>query len=180
MSQIPDQHDDSRTQLTLLWTSAQPMVMAFISSMVPNQADAEDVLQRTAYDIARNFEQYDPERPFVAWAVGIAKYKVLEYRRDAGRQRVVFNDAALEHIADAYGDRPEVLAEQSHALAQCMAKLNEKASSLVELRYAQGLKPVDIAKQIGTSPNTVSNALSRIRESLRNCIKRQQKMEGTR
>ncbi|MFK7790385.1 MAG: sigma factor [Phycisphaeraceae bacterium] len=93
--------DDSRTRLTLLWTTAQPMVMAFISSMVPNHTDAEDVLQRTAYDIATNFEQYDPDRPFIAWAIGIAKYKVLDYRRDMSRSKVVFNDAALESIADA-------------------------------------------------------------------------------
>jgi len=177
MSQTPRQPDDSRTQLTLLWTAAQPMVMAFIGSMVPNHADAEDVLQRTAYDIATHFEQYDPDRPFIAWAIGIAKYKVLDYRRDAGREKVVFNDAALEHIADAYADRPEELSEQAHALRQCMAKLTDKGQSLIEMRYTQGLMPAEIAVRIGTSTNTVSNALSRIRESLRNCIKRLQRAE---
>ena len=170
--------DDSRTRLTLLWTSAQPMVMAFIGSMVPHHADAEDVLQRTAYDIATNFEQYDPEKPFIAWAIGIAKYKVMDYRRDASRSRVVFNDAALEQIATAYAEESEQLSEQSRALRQCMAKLSDKARSLVELRYMQNLKPLAIAKQIGASANTVSNALSRVRESLRNCIKRQQQSEG--
>jgi len=166
--------DDSRTRLTLLWTSAQPMVMAFIGSMVPHHADAEDVLQRTAYDIATNFEQYDPDRPFIAWAIGIAKYKVLDYRRDASRSKVVFNDAALEHLADAYAEDADQLSEQARQLRQCMDKLADKARSLIELRYMQGLRPHAIAKQIGTSANTVSNALSRVRETLRDCIKRQQ------
>lgn len=172
MSKEPTpQPDDSRTRLTLLWTSAQPMVMAFIGSMVPNQADAEDVLQRTAYDIATNFEQYDPARPFVAWAIGIAKYKVLDYRRDAGRNRVVFNEAALEQVAHVYAEDADALTEQSRLLRQCMAKLSDKARSLVELRYMQGLKPAAIAKQVGSTANTISNALSRVRMSLRDCIK---------
>ena len=175
MSKEPThQPDDSRTRLTLLWTSAQPMVMAFIGSMVPNQADAEDVLQRTAYDIATNFEQYDADRPFVAWAIGIAKYKVLDYRRDASRSKIVFNDAALENIADAYSEQAEALGEQFRALRDCMEKLSDKARSLIELRYMQGLKPIAIAKQIGSNANTVSNALSRVRISLRDCINRAQ------
>ncbi|MFK7789806.1 MAG: sigma-70 family RNA polymerase sigma factor, partial [Phycisphaeraceae bacterium] len=71
------------------------------------------------------------------------------------------------------------LSEQSRHLRQCMDKLSDKAHSLVELRYMQGLKPLAIAQQIGSSANTVSNALSRVRETLRDCIKRQQQSEGT-
>jgi len=174
-----DQPDDSRTQLTLLWTQAQPTVASFIRSMVPHHADAEDVLQRTAYDIATNFEQYDTDRPFVAWAIGIAKYKVLDYRRDKGREKTVFNNAALEHLAVAYAQQSEALGEHSHALRSCLEKLSFKARSLVELRYMQNLKPAEIAAQVGTTPNTVSNALSRTRESLRQCIERHGRREGT-
>lgn len=174
MSKPPNQPDDSRTRLTLLWTSAQPMVAAFIGSMVPNHADAEDVLQHTAYDIATNFEQYDPDLPFIAWAIGIAKYKVLNYRRDTSRSKIVFNDAALEQIASVYTDDADTLSEQSRLLSKCMDKLSGKGRSMIELRYTQNLKPAAIAKQIGASANTVSNALSRIRETLRNCVKKQQ------
>ena len=174
-----DHPDNSRTQLTLLWTAAQPTVAAFIRSMVPHLADAEDVLQRTAYDIATNFEQYDPERPFVAWAIGIAKFKVLDYRRDKGREKTVFNDAALEHIAVAYVKQSDALERHSHALQSCLEKLSFKARSLVELRYTQNLKPAQIAAQVGTSANTVSNALSRTREALRQCIERHSRREGS-
>lgn len=177
---MPDPHEnanDSRTRLTLLWTQAQPVVMAFIRSMVPNAADAEDVLQRTAYDIATSFDDYDPQRPFVAWAIGIAKYKVLEYRRDAGRQREVFNDAALEHLAVAYADRADAMSDHARALRDCLNKLSDKARLLIEMRYMQNLRPATIAERIGTTANTVSNALSRTREALRDCIERAQRRQ---
>ena len=61
-----------------------------------------------------------------------------------------------------------------------MGKLSSKGRSLIELRYSQDLKPAEIARQIGTSPNTVSNALSRVREKLRDCVKRRQQSGGAR
>ena len=168
----PSRDKSSRTRLTLLWTQSQPVVMAFIRSMVANQDDAEDVLQQTAYDIATHFDDYDENRPFTAWAIGIAKYKVLAYRRDSGRNREVFNNDALEQIAVAYVEQSKALGENAKALEHCLQKLSEKARTLVELRYTQGLKPASIAEQIGTTSSTVSNALSRTRESLRTCIRR--------
>ncbi|MEO0475028.1 MAG: sigma-70 family RNA polymerase sigma factor, partial [Planctomycetota bacterium] len=172
--------NESRTRLTLLWTQAQPSVMAFVRSMVPNPADAEDVLQQTAYDIATNFEQYDDSRPFVAWAIGIAKYKVLDYRRDRGRGRMVLTGDAVEHLANAYIDEADVLSANGRALHDCIEKLSDKARSLIELRYTQDLKPAAIAQRVGTSPNVVSNALSRTRQVLRNCIERARDREASR
>ena len=40
---------DKLTQITLLWTNAQPSVMAFIRSITPQLADAEDILQETDF-----------------------------------------------------------------------------------------------------------------------------------
>ncbi len=161
----------------MLWTQSQPVVMAFIRSMVAHQDDAEDVLQQTAYDIATHFDDYDADRPFVAWAIGIAKYKILAYRRDSGRSREVFNNAALDQIATAYAEQSDQLSENARALDHCLQKLSDKARTLIELRYTQGLKPASIAEQIGTTPSTVSNALSRTRESLRTCIRRRHERE---
>lgn len=176
----PHEPDPSRTRLTLLWTRAQPSVMAFVRSMVPNPVDAEDVLQQTAYEIATNFEEYDDERPFIAWAIGIARYKVLDYRRDRGRGRMVLTGDAIEHLANAYIDQSEALNANSRALQECLDKLSDKARSLIELRYTQDLKPAAIAQRVGTSPNVVSNALSRAREVLRNCIERTRSQEEAR
>lgn len=179
MSDSSNTPDASRTQLTLLWTQAQPLVMAYIRSMVHHHSDAEDVLQRTAYDIATHFDAYDPDRPFIAWALGIAKYKVMDYRRDLSREQVVFTDAALDSLNHAYASSASDLEDNAKALHDCLRKLSDKARTLVELRYLQNLKPAEIAQQIGTSANTVSNALSRTRQALRDCISRTNRREGT-
>ena len=61
------------TDLTLHWTRAQPVVAGFISSMVPDFNDAEDILQRVALVIVKKFNQYDKNKLFLVWAMGIAK-----------------------------------------------------------------------------------------------------------
>ena len=89
-------HADRTTEITLLWTAAQPSVLAFIRSVTPQLSDAEDILQETAKQIVARFEEYDPTRPFAAWAIGVARYKVMEWRRKEGRRDLPLDDEAIE------------------------------------------------------------------------------------
>ena len=62
-------------EITVLWTRAHPAVSAFISSMVPDFQDADDILQQVAVAIVQNYDRYNKERSFVSWAIGIAEYE---------------------------------------------------------------------------------------------------------
>lgn len=52
--------------------------------MVPNINDARDVLQETAVALWQSIAHYDPARPFVAWARGIALNKAKMFNRFCG------------------------------------------------------------------------------------------------
>lgn len=67
-------------ELAALWTSAQPVVAAFIRVLVPRHDDSDELLQETAVVLVRRFQEYDRHRSFVGWAIGIAKMKVLTYQ----------------------------------------------------------------------------------------------------
>ena len=60
-------------RMTIEWTRAQVSVGRFIRSFVRNRAEADDVLQEVALVIVDRFETWDSNRPFVAWALGIAE-----------------------------------------------------------------------------------------------------------
>ncbi len=85
-------------QLTVEWTKAQPVVAAYISSLVPDFHDAEDILHQVAVTLVQKFDQYDRQRPFVAWAIGIAKYEVLKHRRKIATDKHVFGNDLVEQI----------------------------------------------------------------------------------
>lgn len=167
---MPDQN--KLTEFTLLWTKAQPVVMAYIRSVTPQLADAEDILQETARQITTRFDEYDPQRPFGPWAMGVAKYKVLEWRRRQKKAAMLFDDDALEAIHFSYTDPKVDWGETGRAIDQCLKKASPAAEKLLVMRYLEDLKPADIARLTKSTANSVSVRLSRARDALRDCIER--------
>jgi len=159
-------------QFAAMWTAAQPTISAFIRTLVRDYQQADEVLQRVAVTLVRKFDQYDRSRPFGAWAVGVAKYEVLYYRRERATDRHLFDNDIVEQIASRY----QVLAEDvdpiREALKLCLEQLKGRSKRAIELRYRRGLKSSDIADEMSLSAGAVRMLLCRVRESLRRCIDR--------
>ena len=167
---------DKLTEFSLLWTQAQPAVMAFIRSVTPQLADAEDILQDTARQVASRFEEYDPNRPFGPWAMGVAKYKVMEWRRNQKKVAMLFDEEAIEAIHFSYSERKVDWHERRRAIDLCLKKASPAAEKLLVLRYLEDLKPAEIAKRLNTTANSVSVRLSRARDALKECLEK--RLEG--
>jgi RNA polymerase sigma-70 factor (ECF subfamily) len=159
-------------QFAALWTAAQPTIAGFIRTLIPDYLQADEVLQRVAVTLVRKFDQYDSSRAFTSWAVGVAKYEVLYFRRERATDKHLFGDDIVEQIASRY----EVLAEQidpvRDALRHCLDKLEGRSKRVIELRYRRGMKSAAIAEEMRLSSGAVRMLLCRVRETLRNCIER--------
>lgn len=159
-------------QFAALWTAAQPMIAAFIRTLIPDYQQADEVLQRVAVTLVRKFDQYDVNRSFSAWAVGVAKYEVLYYRRERATDKHLFGDDIVEQIASRY----EVLAEDvdpvREALRYCLDQLKGRSKRVIDLRYRRGMKSHAIAEEMTLSSGAVRMLLCRVRETLRRCIER--------
>jgi RNA polymerase sigma-70 factor (ECF subfamily) len=157
-------------QFAVLWVGAQATLTAFIRSLVPDFQQAEDVLQRVAVTLVRKFDQYDPQRPFAAWAIGVAKYEVLYFRRERATDRHVFDDEIVDKIALSY-QRFAVEADPfREALERCVEKLDGRSKQAIELRYAKGLNSPAVAERMRLSPGAVRMLLCRARQALKQCI----------
>ncbi len=165
-------------EFTRLWTKAQPAVSAFVSSMIRDYNQAEDVLQQVSIALLDNFEQYDPDRSFVAWAIGVAKLEVLSHRRKSATDRHVFDSQAIEMVADAFVDVESEFGGISEALSKCLSSVQGRTREVFDLRYAHELKPDEIAERMNMRPNHVSVLLHRARNFLRRCIKRRIMVTG--
>jgi RNA polymerase sigma-70 factor (ECF subfamily) len=164
-------------QFAALWVKAQPILTAFVRSLVHDFQQTEEVLQRIAVTLVRKFDQYDASRPFAAWAIGVAKFEVLYYRRERATDRHVFNDEIVDEIALSY-QRFAVEADPfREALERCLQQLDGRSKTAVHLRYASGLKSPAVAREMGLSPGAVRMLLCRIRQSLKECI--EQRVQDT-
>jgi RNA polymerase sigma-70 factor, ECF subfamily len=158
-------------EATRLWTLAVPTVSAFVTSLVRDFQDRDEILQETAVAVMESFDRYDSSQSFMGWAIGIARNQVRLYFRRKSRERLAFDSDAVEALAQAF--------VESHAkdqrldyLTECVEGLEAKARELCRLRYERDLKPAAIGEQIGMGANAVAKALERIRERLRECIER--------
>lgn len=170
--------DDQTAEATRLWTLAQPTVSAFVTSLVREIRDRDDILQEVAVAVMESFESYDHSRPFVAWTIGITRNQVGLYYRRKGRERLVFDQQAMEQLEQAFAEvRPREIRILDY-LEECIQLLQGRARSLCELRYEHDLKPLAIASKLGMSANGVAKALQRTRELLRECVEKKASVDG--
>ena len=167
---------NSPEQFTRCWTEAQPKLAGYINALVPDFQEAEDLLQDVAVILLCKFPEYDPQRPFIAWAIGITKREVLMARRCHARNFLCYRTDLLERISEAYEELTPELEERSRALKECLRQVQGRASELLKLRYEEGLKPNAIAGCVGMAVVAVRVMLSRTRAGLRECIERKMKL----
>jgi RNA polymerase sigma-70 factor (ECF subfamily) len=158
---------------------AERRIFAYILTLLPHRADAEDVLQEVSVIMWEKFEELAPPEDFVAWGCRIAYYRVRDHRRSQRRQRVVFSEAMLEHVAGAMaGSATLRLDERSEALAHCLEKLDGRDRDLLSERLKEGASVRSTAERFGRSVDVVYKALARIRRALHDCVARTLAAEG--
>jgi RNA polymerase sigma-70 factor, ECF subfamily len=160
-----------RAQLAVDWERARTAVFAQLLAGIGSFHDAEDVLQEVAVSVAKNYGSYDPARPFVAWALGIARNHMLMYFRRYHRSRLVFSDQLMATV----GQHLEKLSENSvdrrrEELHHCLSQLESRQRRLIEMRYSSGLTIDKIAESLGKSVTAVKGSLHRVRKALERCI----------
>lgn len=176
----PD-HDSITSQrkaLARLWVSAQPTLMSFITAGVRDFHAAQDLLQDTAEAVAEGFDDYDPARPFTAWALGIARNKVLMHYRRTQRDERVFSGDLLDALAAAHERLEPRFDPMREALHHCLKHPTERNRQILHMRYVEDLAPAEIAERLGMKKNAVLTALHRIRRALAECIEQRIAITG--
>lgn len=170
--------NQKREEFTHHWLEVEPSVSAYVFASISGFHDAEDVVQRIAQELARRFDEYDSSRPFVGWALWIAKSRVIDFYRAQDRRRVVFSDELLGQLADTIARQADVRSQRREALEACLQELPPKSRRLLDLRYVEELSATEMAEETGTTSGSVRVLLSRVRTALANCIERRLAMES--
>jgi RNA polymerase sigma-70 factor (ECF subfamily) len=163
---------DPGQDFVALFLAHQPRIYAFIISLVPNRSDADDLLQETGLTLYQKFPTFEPGTDFVAWACRIAQYKILDFGKRRGRDRVRFSTEILELIADEHLQRSEQIKLRLTALDGCLAKLPARDRELLGQCYQSKTTTKEVAEAIGRPVDTIYKGLRRIRSLLYDCIQR--------
>jgi RNA polymerase sigma-70 factor (ECF subfamily) len=146
-------------------------LFGYVFAMAANWDDAQEIMQRLRIRIWEQFDQYDPARPFGAWARAIAYYLVLAFRKEKSRQREYFTERILQLLDETYEATGGQLADSRDALVECLGKLSVDKQKLVTEYYSPG-GPAALERSSGKTANALRQAVHRIRRLLHDCVDR--------
>jgi RNA polymerase sigma-70 factor, ECF subfamily len=153
-----------------LFLRSEREVFRYVAALVPNVADAEDIVQQTALTLWEKFDAYDPSRPFTPWACRFALNKARQWIERRQRWQTLLQDGLAEELAQRREElRPELEVRLKH-LEGCIGKLPKDQRSLVEGYYYHRTEIEKVAENHGRTVEATYKALQRIRAALQICI----------
>ncbi|HJQ81193.1 MAG TPA: sigma-70 family RNA polymerase sigma factor [Lacipirellulaceae bacterium] len=168
-------------QFVTLLGAHERNLFAYVYALTASWQDAEEVMQRVRIRIWQQFDQYDVEKPFEAWARAIAYYLVMAYRKEKSRQREFFTEAVLESVSNEFDKHLRNADDRRDALLRCLDKLGQRRRELVTTYYSATPRTSEaIAATLSMTPGALRQAIFRIRKVLHECVARTIHAEASR
>jgi RNA polymerase sigma-70 factor, ECF subfamily len=164
-------------EFALLFSRHARQIYAYILTIVPNWADAEDVFQETSSILWEKFGEFKSGSNFRAWACQVAYYRAIWFWQRQKKVAVPFSHEFFVQVASETTTQNEVLESQHIALADCVNRLPAIDRELIHLCYTPGMTIKQAAIDLGRSPDAAYKALKRIHRELFDCVESHMKNE---
>ncbi len=140
----------------------EPRLDRFYSQFGVPEADRDDLFQETCIRLYRAAASYDAQRPFMPWALTVARRVMLNWHRTL-KPTVPLDEA--RDVADD-GQRQPVARAESDLWRFAQDRLPTADHELLWLRYGEDLEPSEIAAVTGRTAVHVRVLLHRARGAL--------------
>jgi RNA polymerase sigma-70 factor (ECF subfamily) len=156
-------------------TDIQMPLRLYVHSLMPGNAAAQDVVQQANATLWKKREDFTHGTNFKAWAFSVARYEVLNYRKQQARDsRLVFGEELEQIFADDLSERDDDTDLRHEALNGCLEKLRPQDRELLLHRYTATAGTLDdFAASAGRSVGGLKVTLHRLRNALLGCIEKQ-------
>lgn len=143
----------------------QNKLFAYVSHIVYNRTDAEEIIQDTFLKVYNKIKSVDTGQKFSSYIFAIARNTAISYlrtrKKDISLEKVVLADEEediYENLADSENRRTVICA---------LNKLSRIQSNALKEYYFNDLSYKEIARKLQTPINTVRTNLKRGRENLK-------------
>jgi RNA polymerase sigma-70 factor (ECF subfamily) len=163
------------TEFVAALTEVQLSLRLYVQSLMPGDAAAHDVMQQANATLWRKRDEFALGTNFRAWAFSVARYEVLNHRKQQARDsRLVFGVELEQVLADDLIERPDDTERRQEALRRCLEKLRQQDRELLLHRYTATAGTLDdFAQRMGRSVGGLKVTLHRLRNALLGCIEKQ-------
>jgi RNA polymerase sigma-70 factor (ECF subfamily) len=166
-------------QFVRLFVRHERELRGFAMTLLPNAADAEDVVQDACVAMWQKIGDLEGESVFRAWAYSFVRFTALNKARKRNRSPLVFSEDLVNTLASESEAEADLAQAEFEALQTCLKKLPEKQRDVV-LRYYNSANAgmAKIASSLQKNVEALYKILQRARETLRLCIERQLAQDG--
>lgn len=164
----------------------RPILVGFARNLGLTEQDAADISQETLVRFVQDYRdgKYDRTKGRLgAWLVGIARFRILDLRRNKAHRYTV--DADTDLLDPVKSDQLQAVWDGEHRgaiLREAMTELrstsrtDERTIRAFELVAAHGRSPQQVAEELGMSVHDVYLAKSRVSQRLREIIERLERL----
>ena len=170
---MPKNESERESQIVAQLTEIQLPLRLYVQSLLPGDPAARDVAQHANATIWRKRGDFALGTNFKAWVFSIARFEVLNYRKQQARDaRLVFSEELEETFAAELADSGEDFERRQEALKNCLTRLRPKDRDLLLHRYSSAGTLQDYSERTGQSVGGLKVTLHRLRNALLDCIQK--------
>ena len=164
-----------RAAFERLYRSTSSRLFGVCLRIIPQRAEAEDVLQEVFTNVWRKATQFDPARASgLTWLTMMARNRAIDHIRAgrASRQSVPIDlaEELVDAAPDAQGAAEAML--EGHRLDVCLGELEAPRQQLVRTAFFEGITYEELAQRSGTPLGTVKSWIRRSLVKLKACLER--------
>ncbi len=159
-------------QFLQLYASCEGRLFAYLTSLLGNYNDVQDVLQETLLALWQNIDDFQPGTDFYAWSRRVAFHRVLTFRKQQRRHGIPCSDSFLAAIDSACSQKNDQFEDYLRFLDECVSKLADPDREILQARFQSQGTIKQAAEKLDRPANTVYKALARIYSVLAKCIER--------
>jgi len=158
-----DQHG-AGDRLAALYRQALPQVYGYLLPRCGSTSVAEDLTAETFVAAVTAAGKPGAAELNVAWLVGVARHKLIDHWRRAGREQRSQAAAAQlrEAVEDPWGEWLD-----ASAAYDALSRLPAQQRAALTLRYLDGLPVAEVAEHLGRTVHATETLLVRARAALR-------------
>jgi len=150
------------------YDSALPHVWGYLAARCPTAATAEELTSEVFLAAVDAVRKGEPGPLSVAWAVGVARHKLVDHWRRQVREQRRLQAVAGETAAASTSDEDPWDAHLDKMRArEVLQRIAPQHRSALCLRYFDGLPVADVANELGRSLHATEALLVRAKAAFR-------------
>ncbi|MEO7239782.1 MAG: sigma-70 family RNA polymerase sigma factor [Sphingomicrobium sp.] len=165
--------DGDRAALALLYQRTSAKLYGICARLLPNAAEAEEVLQEVYLTVWRKAGRFDAARASpITWLAVIARNTAIDRLRV---RRIATADLdAANDVADESDSAFEVIErdQEQARLAACLDELDERQRTMIRAAFLDGASYPELAEREAVPLGTMKSWIRRGLLRLRGCLER--------